>query len=153
MIVLDYQIQDAPKTVFFLPCEAVQHTLNTAASVLQLQEDCEFTIRVVANQEIQELNRLYRHKDKPTNVLSFPFDVDLPEGEAVLLGDVVIASCVVAEEAKAQGKTLEAHWQHMIIHGLLHLLGYDHITDDEAEEMEGLEIEILHALGFDNPYE
>jgi len=112
----------------------------------------ELTIRVVSIEESQQLNSLYRQKDKPTNVLSFPFEV--PEGiDLNLLGDLVICAAVVEQEAKDQNKVLFHHWAHMIIHGCLHLLGYDHINDAEADEMEALEIEILAKLAISNPYE
>jgi probable rRNA maturation factor len=111
----------------------------------------ELTIRLVDNDEIQQLNLQYRHKDKPTNVLSFPFEV--PDGiELNLLGDIIIAIEVVEKEAIEQNKNLKDHWAHMVIHGCLHLLGYDHINNDEAEEMETLEIEILKGLSITNPY-
>lgn len=115
-------------------------------------EEAELTVRIVERDEIRQLNRTYRHQDKPTNVLSFPFEAP-PGVELPLLGDVLICAAVVEEEARQQGKTAESHWAHMVVHGVLHLLGYDHIEDDEAEEMEGLEIEILAHLGIDNPYE
>lgn len=115
-------------------------------------EEAELTIRIVEPEEIQTLNRTYRHKDKPTNVLSFPFEAP-PGVELPLLGDIVICAAVVAQEAQEQGKPLFDHWAHMVVHGVLHLLGYDHIEDDEAEEMEGLEIEILAEMGIANPYE
>lgn len=112
----------------------------------------ELTIRIVSIEESQQLNSLYRQKDKPTNVLSFPFEV--PEGiELNLLGDLVVCASVVEQEAKEQNKVLFHHWAHMIIHGCLHLLGYDHINDTEAEEMEALEVEILAKLAISNPYE
>ncbi len=114
-------------------------------------EVAELTVRIVEVDEIQQLNRTYRHQDKTTNVLSFPFEAP-PGVELPLLGDVVICAVVVAQEAKEQGKPLMAHWAHMVVHGVLHLLGYDHIEDDEADEMEGLEIEILARLGINNPY-
>ena len=111
----------------------------------------ELTIRRVGNDESQSLNYQYRGKDKPTNVLSFPFEI--PVGVPLqLLGDLVICIPVVAAEAEEQGKTAEAHWAHMVIHGCLHLLGYDHINDEEAEEMEGLERLILAELGYSDPY-
>lgn len=111
----------------------------------------DMTIRIVTSEESQSLNQTYRQKDNPTNVLSFPFDV--PEGiELNLLGDLVICADVVEREAKEQNKMLQAHWAHMVVHGCLHLLGYDHINDSDAEEMEALEIETLNILGFDNPY-
>ncbi len=111
----------------------------------------ELTIRVVDEAESQELNGTYRGKEKPTNVLSFPFEA--PEHiELSLLGDLVICAPVVEREASEQKKSLEAHWAHMVIHGVLHLQGYDHVNDTDAEVMEGLEIAILNALGYNNPY-
>lgn len=119
------------------------------------QQTSELTIRVVDEAESRELNHTYRDKDKSTNVLSFPFEVPehLPEDiDFPLLGDLVICAQVVNREAVEQDKTIEAHWAHMLLHGCLHLLDYDHIDDDEAEEMETLEIKILHKMGFENPY-
>ncbi|MCW8918022.1 MAG: rRNA maturation RNase YbeY [Gammaproteobacteria bacterium] len=115
------------------------------------REGAELTIRLVEEAEITELNATYRQQHKPTNVLSFPFEA--PPGIALpLLGDIVICAAVVAREAAEQGKPLAAHWAHLVIHGTLHLLGYDHIEEGEAEEMEGLEIALLGALGYANPY-
>ncbi|WP_148254837.1 rRNA maturation RNase YbeY [Aidingimonas lacisalsi] len=111
----------------------------------------EVTVRFVDRQESQALNRDYRGRDQPTNVLSFPFDMP-PELDIALLGDLVICHDVVAAEAVEQDKTLTAHYAHMVVHGTLHLLGHDHIEDDEAERMERLEIEILAAFGIDDPY-
>ncbi|WP_430459935.1 rRNA maturation RNase YbeY [Thalassolituus sp. LLYu03] len=111
----------------------------------------ELTIRLVAEEESHELNFEYRGKDKPTNVLSFPFEAP-PEVPIELLGDLIICAQVVQQEAVEQGKTDEAHWAHMVVHGCLHLLGYDHINDDEAEVMESLERDILAKLGFPDPY-
>ncbi|MEY0159662.1 rRNA maturation RNase YbeY, partial [Providencia manganoxydans] len=112
----------------------------------QFQPISEVTIRIVDEAESHELNLTYRGKDRPTNVLSFPFEAP-PEVELPLLGDLIICRQVVEKEADEQNKTVEEHWAHMVIHGCLHLLGYDHIEDDEAEEMEGLETEILQKLG------
>src|SRR5690606_24067449 len=95
---------------------------------------------------------IYRHQDKPTNVLSFPADIPA-ELNLPLLGDLVICAPVVEREAMEQRKTLEAHWAHMVVHGTLHLVGYDHITEPEAEEMESLETKILTGMGFPPPYE
>ncbi|CAO97385.1 rRNA maturation RNase YbeY [Erwinia tasmaniensis] len=117
----------------------------------QFQPESEVTIRLVDEAESRELNHTYRSKDKPTNVLSFPFEAP-PGIELPLLGDLIICRQVVEQEAVEQGKTREAHWAHMVIHGSLHLLGYDHIEDDEAEEMESLETEIMLALGYPDPY-
>ena len=115
------------------------------------RDNAELTIRIVENDESQSLNLAYRGKDKPTNVLSFPFEA--PAGITLpLLGDLIIAADVVAVEAKQQNKPLASHWAHMVVHGCLHLLGYDHIEDDEAVEMESLETQLIESLGFDNPY-
>lgn len=113
--------------------------------------EAELSVRIVDEDESQALNLQYRGKDKPTNVLSFP--CELPDGvELPLLGDLVICAQVVAKEALEQGKVLHAHWAHMVVHGTLHLLGYDHIEDGEAEEMEAIEIQVLLELGYPNPY-
>lgn len=121
------------------------------AAVQPESDDVEMTVRIVDEAESQMLNRTYRAKDRPTNVLSFPFEcpteVSLP-----LLGDLVICRQVVEYEAAEQEKPLMAHWAHMVVHGSLHLLGYDHIDDTEAEEMESLETKIMQGLGFVDPY-
>lgn len=115
------------------------------------REAAEVSIRIVDEAESQELNARYRSKDKPTNVLSFP--ADLPaELNLPLLGDLVICAPVVAREAEEQGKSLEAHWAHMLVHGCLHLLGYDHTEDAEAEAMEALETRIITQLNYPPPY-
>jgi probable rRNA maturation factor len=111
----------------------------------------QLTVRIVGEDESAHLNATYRHKQGPTNVLSFPFEC--PPGVPLpLLGDIVVCAPVVQREAREQGKEVNAHWAHMIIHGLLHLLGYDHGTDQEAAEMENLEVEILKRLDIANPY-
>lgn len=131
--------------------ESAQFQQWLDAAVLPFQSDAEVTIRIVDNAESQQLNLQYRGKDKPTNVLSFPFQCP-PGIELPLLGDLVICAEVVATEASEQGKPLSAHWAHMVVHGCLHLLGFDHINDAEAEEMEAEEIQILQQLGIANPY-
>lgn len=118
----------------------------------QRTADSEMTIRLVDEPEGRELNHTYRHKDYATNVLSFPADVPDDLLDIPLLGDLVICVPVVEREATEQGKSLEAHWAHLVIHGCLHLLGYDHIEDDEAEEMEALERTLLAELGLPDPY-
>ena len=118
----------------------------------QGEDPSEVTIRIVGAEESQALNFQYRGKDKPTNVLSFPFEA--PPGITMpLAGDLVICAPVVEIEAREQHKALVAHWAHMVVHGMLHLQGYDHIEDDDAEVMEALEIRLLAQLGFINPYE
>ena len=116
--------------------------------------DVEVAVRIVAADEIQTLNRLYRDKDRPTNVLSFPVGemAGLPDQAGHFLGDVVICASVVAEEADTQGKDLAAHWGHMIVHGTLHLLGFDHETEPDAKEMEALETRILASRNVTDPY-
>ena len=111
----------------------------------------ELTIRVVDEAEITALNRQYRGKEGATNVLSFPYEA-IPGVASDLLGDVVICAPVVASESVVQNKPLDAHWAHVVIHGVLHLLGYDHHQDDEAHKMEVRETELLDSLGYANPY-
>ena len=118
----------------------------------QRSNDSELTIRVVDEAEGRELNKTWRHKDYATNVLSFPADVPDELLDIPLLGDLVICAPVVTREAAEQGKPALAHWAHLVIHGCLHLLGYDHIDDAEAEEMESLEQELLAELGHPDPY-
>ncbi|MEQ6884322.1 rRNA maturation RNase YbeY [Salicola sp. Rm-C-2C1-2] len=111
----------------------------------------EVTVRIVDETEGRELNHQYRGKDYATNVLSFPFEA--PPGISLsLLGDLIICAGVVEGEARQQGKRSEAHWAHLVIHGMLHLQGYDHQDPDEAETMEALEVRLLEQLGFPDPY-
>jgi probable rRNA maturation factor len=114
----------------------------------------EISVRVVDATEMQQLNKEFREQDKPTNVLSFPVGVfgGLPQGADVPLGDIVICASVVADEAEQQGKALAHHWAHMIVHGTLHLLGFDHESDNDAAKMENLEVQIMTAHGVLNPY-
>jgi probable rRNA maturation factor len=111
----------------------------------------EVLIRLVDETESAELNDTYRHKNGPTNILSFPFDAPV-EIESDLLGDLVICVPVVQREAMQQGKPIRHHWAHIVIHGVLHLLGYDHIDDSDAQKMETLEINLLKTLNIPNPY-
>ncbi|RLQ20823.1 rRNA maturation RNase YbeY [Seongchinamella sediminis] len=113
--------------------------------------DTEISLRLVDIPEMTALNGSYRGKAGPTNVLSFPADLP-PELELPLLGDIVICAPVVRAEAREQAKPLAAHWAHMTVHGTLHLLGYDHIEETEAQAMEALETEILGQLNFPCPY-
>lgn len=123
----------------------------TAALADRLQS-AELTLRIVDEQESAHLNQQYRNKTGPTNILSFPFTQGDDGLEIPLLGDLVICAPLVAAEAKEQGKPAENHWAHLTVHGILHLLGYDHVEDDEAIVMENLETAILQELGYPDPY-
>jgi probable rRNA maturation factor len=150
MLELDLDLQLACEQTANLP--TIDDFENWAkAALAERIETTEMTIRIVDENESQQLNCDYRGKDKSTNVLSFPFEGP-PGIELPLLGDLVICRQVVEQEAQSQNKQTQHHWAHMVVHGCLHLLGYDHIVDDEAEVMESLEIEILKTLGIDNPY-
>lgn len=147
-IVLDLQI--AVKNEKDLPTyEDILLWLDS--TLAKFKPQAEVTVRVVDEPESQELNHDYRGKDKPTNVLSFPFEAP-PGIDIDLLGDLVICKQVVEREAIEQNKPLISHWAHMVVHGCLHLLGYDHIEDQEAEEMESLETEIMKSMGYSDPY-
>lgn len=147
--ILDLQI--AHESDIKLPSETqIQTWLDQILP--QFVDQAELTIRIVDEEESQTLNATYRQKNKPTNVLSFPFEAPI-EMETPLLGDLVICAPIVEQEALEQNKTLDAHFVHLLLHGCLHLLGYDHIEEAEAIEMESLEIAILAELGFNNPYE
>jgi len=124
------------------------------AAKREIPSQAEVSVRVVDTDEIQALNVDYRQQDKPTNVLSFPAGpvAGLPLDEASMLGDIVVCADVVSDEAAAQGKSAGDHWAHMLVHGTLHLVGYDHGDDVEAAEMEGLERKILQKYGLQDPY-
>ena len=147
-IFVDLQI--ATENIDGLPTE--EQIVQWATAAVQPEGDeVEMTVRIVDEAESHELNLTYRGKDRPTNVLSFPFECP-DEVELPLLGDLVICRQVVEREAAEQEKPLMSDWAHMVVHGSLHLLGYDHIEDNEAEEMESLETQIMQGLGFDDPY-
>lgn len=147
-IIIDLQIACEQETG--LPI-AEQIEQWATAAVQPQSDEVEMTVRIVDEAESHALNLNYRGKDRPTNVLSFPFECP-DEVELPLLGDLVICRQVVEREAQEQDKPVMAHWAHMVVHGSLHLLGYDHIEDDEAEEMESLETQIMTGLGFADPY-
>lgn len=152
MIVVDIQIASSAQSI---PSEedfniwvnaAIKHPLIALEST-----EKEVSIRIVDADESQQLNHQYRKKNQPTNVLSFT--AEFPDGINIpFLGDLVICASVVEQEAQAQKKTIDAHWAHMVVHGTLHLLGYDHIEDGEAETMEALETAILQSLNYPCPY-
>ena len=136
-------VQDTPEENEF------RSWANAVESTVAGQQEA--AIRIVDEAEMAELNFQYRKKNGPTNVLSFPAqlheEIDIP-----FIGDVIICASIVAKEALEQGKSLESHWAHMTVHGILHLQGYDHIDDGDANKMENLEIQIMNKLGFENPY-
>ncbi len=146
-IVIDLQIATTSDTLPTL--SQLQRWVELAVNP---EKSLELTIRIVDTEESQALNLQFRGKDKPTNVLSFPFDDSQIQLDIPLLGDLVICAAVVNQEAVEQKKPVEAHWAHLVIHGCLHLLGYDHQQEDEAALMEQKEIELLQQLGYDNPY-
>lgn len=122
----------------------------TAAAANRV-EDSELSVRIVSEQESAALNQKFRNRPGPTNVLAFPAALPEELGMSVL-GDLAICRDVVEREAAEQGKETEAHWAHMVVHGTLHLLGYDHDSDEQASEMEALEAEVLRHLGYPDPY-
>jgi probable rRNA maturation factor len=121
------------------------------AALMPMKKRIVLSVRIVGNSRSRSLNSHYRHKDKPTNVLSFAGAGNAPDGRC-FLGELVICAPVVAFEARAQGKSLQAHWAHMTVHGVLHLLGFDHERAPEAAKMACREIQILDRLGFSDPY-
>ena len=161
---IDVELQN-PYDFDTIPDKRDLQTWSNAAlqksHALDINDTVNLVIRVVNEDEGIELNHNYRDKKSATNILSFPYEVpeyaaDIPELQdeysQQYLGDLVLCEKVVITEAKAQNKTLEQHWAHLIVHGVLHLQGYDHIDDNDATIMETLEIKILGELGFDNPY-
>jgi probable rRNA maturation factor len=128
--------------------------VSRAMRAVGRRQDADVSVRVVNATEMRQLNNEFREQDKPTNVLSFPAgDIEgLPSDAQMPLGDIVVCAEVVRSEAMDQGKTVEAHWAHMVVHGTLHLLGFDHENDSDAATMEGLEIKILTDNGIANPY-
>ncbi len=145
---IDFQIVSQSKQ---LPSEALFKSWMDAV-LADKSQDSEIVIRIVDEDEMIQFNQQYRSKKSVTNILSFPFDPP-EEADSYLLGDLLVCAPVVELEALQQNKALEHHWAHMIIHGLLHLIGYDHIDDADAEEMEALEIKILKTIKINNPYE
>lgn len=154
---LELQIATTTKTV---PHPSLFKNWVSVILADRLDTDVELTIRIVDEQEMIQLNHKYRNKNKVTNVLSFPAELDDFEDfpteadylEYNVLGDIVICAQVIEKEAKQQEKDLLAHWAHMVVHGVLHLLGFDHQNVVEAEEMEYIETKLMQQLGFSSPY-
>ncbi len=134
--------------------EVVDAWVSRAVEAAGAPHDVEVSVRIVDGDEIRALNRDYREKDKATNVLSFPAGplAGLPDDTPVLIGDIVVCASVVESEAAEQGKAVGDHWAHMLVHGTLHLLGFDHEDDAEAAEMEALETRVLTEHGLPDPY-
>ena len=152
---LDLQIatdfSPCPEPAFF---DALVAHLFTCAALNFTRPSASLTIRLVGQPEIQTLNATYRQKDKPTNVLSFPFEAPpIPDFDSDFLGDIVICLPVISAEATKQHKSFEAHLSHITVHGVLHLLGFDHIDETDAVEMESLEKTILASINISDPYE
>jgi probable rRNA maturation factor len=154
-VTLDLDLQVATRTGDLPASEDFARWASAALSGRRAR--AALTIRLVDPEEGATLNRTYRGREGPTNVLSFPFELptglDIGDPIADLLGDLVICADVVQREALEQGKPVQAHWAHMVVHGALHLLDYDHLTPTQADEMERLECAILGELGFSSPYE
>lgn len=155
-LAIDYQIAlNSPDSL--IPSEQqCLEWLNKTVNILGEKKPVLLTVRIVEEVEIKQLNEDYRHKDSATNVLSFPYEKmpGVVENDEIAdyLGDIIICASVVKQEALEQNKPLENHWAHMLIHGCLHLYGFDHLDNNEAEEMEALEIKILATLLYPNPY-
>jgi probable rRNA maturation factor len=163
-LIVDFSVSDslADEDEDVPQCPQADLISHWAQQAFLSAEDRVASVQVVSEAEMQQLNHDWRGKNYPTNVLSFPmsFDdsVDLgsfetEDGCTVPLGDIALCAAVINREAAEQGKSGNAHWAHMVVHGTLHLQGYDHIDNKDADEMEALEIKILHSLGFDNPYQ
>lgn len=145
---IDVDVQNATA---YEPLPENEQLVLWVTFALRGKSDVELTLRLVDRDESRALNLRYRGQDKPTNVLSFP--AGLPSGlDLPLLGDIVICAPLVAEEAEKQHKSLQSHWAHLVIHGVLHLLGHDHQDEKEAVEMEAIEVDLLASLGFSDPY-
>ncbi|KTD00755.1 rRNA maturation RNase YbeY [Fluoribacter gormanii] len=151
---MSYYIDIQNATNESLPVREDEIIRLASLALRDYQQEAELTVRLVTPEEMIHLNHTYRKQNKTTNVLAFPSELP-PEIqlECPLLGDVIICPQVLLEESKQLKKTLESHWALILIHGILHLLGYDHIKDDEAAIMQAIEIKLLAELGFPNPYD
>ena len=151
-IEVDYQVGSDVSADIYIPDEQlVTSWIEAVIKEIKYENPVQVSFCVVNKQEITTLNNKYRNMNKTTNVLSFPYE-SMPGIEVPLLGDIVVCAEVVNEEAQQQNKSLPQHWAHMVVHGLLHLLGYDHIEDADAQIMESVEIQVLSNIGFSNPY-
>lgn len=151
-VIIDLQIATDEALESYPSLELMTKWATVALKTGGRNKDSEITIRMVNSEEIHQLNSTYRHVDRPTNILSFPFELSEGVEDLPLLGDLVVCKEVLERECKEQNKTLEEHFAHLIVHGCLHLIGYDHIEEEDAKEMEPLEIKAMEELGYDNPY-
>ena len=151
MLNIEIQVQD--KRFYFRKWRLKSFCLRIIQSAWKEKESAEVSLVLADDDFVHVLNRDYRGKDCPTNVLSFENAEKPPKGQTWLAGDIVVAYQTVAREAAAQGKTFEAHLAHLLIHGTLHLQGYDHLTEKQARVMETTETELMHSLGYNDPYQ
>lgn len=151
MLNIEIQVQD--KRFYFRKWRLKSFCRRIIQSAWREKESAEVSLVLADDDFVHVLNRDYRGKDCPTNVLSFENAEKPPKGQTWLAGDIVVAYQTVAREAADQGKTFEAHLAHLLIHGTLHLQGYDHLTEKQARVMETTEIEIMHSLGYNDPYQ
>ena len=151
---LSVDVQVASVSANVPPEQDIEAWIGAVLLQLDFNDTVEVSVRVVDNEESRALNRDFRDQDKSTNVLSFPADGGnyIPENIPRPLGDIVICAPVVEREAEEQGKDVNDHWTHLVVHGTLHLLGFDHECDPQAAEMEAIEREILAARGIADPY-
>lgn len=157
---VDIELQNPCEFITTPDLSACQKWVETALKIIEYKQPCSVVIRFVDEEEGRALNRDFRNKNTATNVLSFPYEISALEGSIPELsnpenhlGDLVLCEKVIVQEAQQQHKLLTEHWAHLIIHGILHLQGYDHLDENEADKMEALEINILKTLGYKNPYE
>ena len=151
---MNVDVQVASDAAGIPTSDDIREWIERTVAAADPDRDADVSVRIVDEQEMRALNRDYREQDKPTNVLAFPAGDTgfVPPGEMPLLGDIVVCAAVVAREADEQGKPPGHHWSHMLVHGTLHLLGHDHVTDPQAQAMEALERRILESLGIADPY-
>ena len=151
---MNVDVQVASDAAGIPTSDDIREWIERTVAAADPDRDADVSVRIVDEQEMRALNRDYREQDKPTNVLAFPAGDTgfVPPGEMPLLGDIVVFAAVGAREAGVQGKPPGPHWSHMLVHGTLHLLGHDHVTDPQAQAMEALERQILDSLGIADPY-
>ncbi len=155
-VTLEVSVDEGVDTVGMPETSLLESAARGAASAAEYGQGAEVSLSIVSAETIRSMNDDWREKDKPTNVLAFATEdipnVVMPPNVPRHLGDIVICADVVRDEAEAQNKPVEAHWMHLTVHGMLHLLGYDHMEPEEAERMESLERQVLETFGINDPY-